>query len=228
MTESKWLACADHQPMLEHLHGKASGRKLRLFAVACCRHYGHLLRDERCQNAVQVAERFSDGLATAEELWEAGEAVWGAAESGELGVEGQGAACAYSCYRQEDGSYPSGTPREVANQMLVALGDEIASDERYETECGVLSNLLRCIIGNPFRPVTVSPAWQTPQVIALAQAGYEHRDLPSGHLDPTRLAILADALEDAGCTDQTILNHLRGPGPHVRGCWAVDLILGKQ
>jgi hypothetical protein len=62
----------------------------------------------------------------------------------------------------------------------------------------------------------------------LAEAAYEERSLPAGTLNTQRLAVLADALEEAGCTDQTILDHLRGPGPHVRGCWAVDLILGKQ
>jgi len=65
-------------------------------------------------------------------------------------------------------------------------------------------------------------------VVALAQAAYDERELPAGTLDLARLAVLADALEEAGCTAQTILDHLRGPGPHVRGCWAVDLILGKE
>jgi hypothetical protein len=92
---------------------------------------------------------------------------------------------------------------------------------------GRLAWLARDIFGNPFRPVTLNPAWLTPQVVALAQAAYEHRDLPSGHLDPARLAVLADALEDAGCADADLLGHLRGPGEHVRGCWAVDLLLAK-
>jgi hypothetical protein len=61
----------------------------------------------------------------------------------------------------------------------------------------------------------------------LAQAAYEDRHLPAGTLDDTRLLILADALEEAGCSDAAILGHLRGPGPHVRGCWVLDLILGK-
>jgi hypothetical protein len=65
-------------------------------------------------------------------------------------------------------------------------------------------------------------------VLALAQATYDGRTLPAGTLEPDRLAVLADALEDAGCTDAAILGHLRGPGPHVRGCWALDLILGKS
>jgi hypothetical protein len=65
------------------------------------------------------------------------------------------------------------------------------------------------------------------QRAGLARAAYWYRLLPSGHLDPARLAVLADDLEDAGCTDPDLLGHLRGPGPHVRGCWAVDLLLGK-
>jgi hypothetical protein len=62
----------------------------------------------------------------------------------------------------------------------------------------------------------------------LAEAAYAERTLPPGTLDPARLALLADALEDAGCTDGELLGHLRGPGPHVRGCWALDLVLGKS
>jgi hypothetical protein len=87
--------------------------------------------------------------------------------------------------------------------------------------------LLREVFGNPFRPATLNPAWQTPQVVPLAQAAYEERELPSGHLDVLRLAVLADALEDAGCDQADLLAHLRGPCPHVRGCWVIDLLLGK-
>jgi hypothetical protein len=67
----------------------------------------------------------------------------------------------------------------------------------------------------------------TRSVASLAEAAYEHRDLPSGHLEPARLAVLSDALEEAGVTGE-ILDHLRSTGPHVRGCWAVDLILAKD
>jgi hypothetical protein len=87
--------------------------------------------------------------------------------------------------------------------------------------------LLRDLFGNPFRRVVIAPAWRAPAVTALARGAYDGRRLPSGELDPARLAVLADALEDAGCTDASLLGHLRGPGPHVRGCWAVDLLLGK-
>ncbi len=91
--------------------------------------------------------------------------------------------------------------------------------------------LLRCIFVNPFRSVVISPAvlaWNDRTVVRLAQAAYEERHLPAGTLDTGRLAVLADALEEAGCTDADILGHLRGPGPHVRGCWPVDLLLGKS
>jgi hypothetical protein len=64
--------------------------------------------------------------------------------------------------------------------------------------------------------------------MALAQAAYDERNLPSGLLDTNRLAVLADALEDAGCTGPDILEHLRGNAPHVRGCWVLDLILSKD
>jgi hypothetical protein len=79
---------------------------------------------------------------------------------------------------------------------------------------------VRDVFGNPFRRVGVEPAWLTPDVRALAQALYAGREFE-------RLPILADALEDAGCTAQAILDHLRGPGEHVRGCWVLDLLLGK-
>jgi len=93
------------------------------------------------------------------------------------------------------------------------------------------ASFLRDIFGNPFRPVTLTPAvlaWNDATVVHLAQAAYEERQMPAGTLDNTRLAVLADALEEAGCTDVDILGHLRGTGPHVRGCWPVDLCLGES
>jgi hypothetical protein len=83
------------------------------------------------------------------------------------------------------------------------------------------ADLLREFVGNPFKPVTVSPAWLTADVLRLAADAYESRALE-------QLPILADALEDAGCDSAELLAHLHGPGPHVRGCWALDQILGKE
>jgi hypothetical protein len=84
------------------------------------------------------------------------------------------------------------------------------------------SRLARCCLGPlPFRPAAVRPDWLTETAVALARAIYEERAFD-------RLPILADALEDAGCDDADILAHCRGDGPHVRGCWVVDLVLGKE
>jgi hypothetical protein len=94
----------------------------------------------------------------------------------------------------------------------------------HRQQCG----LLRCVFGNPFRESQVEPAWHNRTVISLAQAAYDERVLPSGEVEPSRLAVLADALEEAGCADAGLVGHLREPGPHVRGCWAVDRLLAKE
>jgi hypothetical protein len=92
------------------------------------------------------------------------------------------------------------------------------------------AGLLRDIFGNGFGSPPLSPAvlaWHGGLAVQLATAAYEERSLPSGLLDSQRLAVLADALSDAGTTDAELLEHLRSPGSHVRGCWAVDLLLNE-
>jgi hypothetical protein len=95
----------------------------------------------------------------------------------------------------------------------------------------IQSDLLRDIYGNPFRPASLATAvltWNDAIVVRLARAAYDERDMPSGHLDNVRLAMLADSLEEAGCRDPDILGHCRSGGRHVRGCWVIDLLLGKS
>jgi len=82
-------------------------------------------------------------------------------------------------------------------------------------------SLLRDIFGNPFRSLTFEPDWRTSTAVALAQQMYDSRDFSA-------MPILADALQDAGCDNAEILDHCRGPGSHVRGCWVADLVLGKE
>jgi hypothetical protein len=83
------------------------------------------------------------------------------------------------------------------------------------------ASALRDIFGNPFRPITFSPQWRTDTAVSLARQMYEARDFSA-------MPILADALQDAGCDSEDVLNHCRGDGPHVRGCWVVDLVLGRE
>jgi hypothetical protein len=86
------------------------------------------------------------------------------------------------------------------------------------------ANLLRDIFGNPFRPITLEPSWLTWHgglLVSMGQRMYDSRDFSD-------MPVLADALEEAGCQDQDILGHCRSGGEHVRGCWVVDLLLGKE
>jgi hypothetical protein len=205
MTEPEWLACENAADMIHFLRNdrrgpalEVRGRKYRLFACACVRHTKGLLGDEISRNAVLVAERLADRQVTGEDI----------AKARAARVTG---AVRKILLRSAS---------QTANDVCRPLGSD-----------PLLATLLRCIFDNPFRPVSLDPAWLSwhdATVPKLAQAVYDDRELPSGHLDTHRLAVLADALEDAGCSDQDILSHCRGPGPHVRGCWVVDLLLGKE
>jgi hypothetical protein len=222
MTEAEWLACTNPFPMLDFLAGKSSDRKLRLFAVACCRRIWPLMIDQRSRRAVEAAEDFADGLATVSELKVARRAAYEVGEVASGATLLAGYAAYYAAHSHDNSSiggawYASGQCRNVD-------GDATASDQ---DNASLLCDLFGPL---PFRSVGPEPAWlawRDATIPGLAQAIYEDRELPSGHLDKSRLAILGDALEDAGCIDPDILAHCRQPGIHVRGCWVVDLILGK-
>jgi hypothetical protein len=115
-------------------------------------------------------------------------------------------------------------------QSVVAARSAMSQIE-YPTE-EYLREVLTCFFGKLFRPSPPLPsavlAWNDGTVRRIAEGIYEDRRMPEGTLDNARLAILADALLDAGCNDEALLAHCRSEGPHVRGCWAVDLILGKE
>jgi hypothetical protein len=196
--------------------GKASQRKLLLFGAACCRRIWLLLTDARSRAAVEVVERFADGTATEEERVVA----TGDADLACLpytGTQFYAATAPYWVVR----NLTTGAAA-AASFARLAVGPE---EERAQAD------LLRCIFGRwrvrprpPFAPFLQE--WNGGTIPTLAKATYDERLLPWGHLDPDRLAILADAIEEAGSTDAKLLKYLRGPGPHVRGDWAVDLVLG--
>jgi hypothetical protein len=237
--------------MLESLGENASERKLRLFACACCRHIWDFLSEcavlseeehEVCRQAVARAERYADGHAAATELIELSDGpLWGysapaaflASASKLLDVgEVLRSAAEASAYGQESRAYRASFPREEypgPNDMEEwQTATEGGFERGYAAEEQAQCRLLRCIFGDSFGTVRISSTWRTSPIAGLAQATYEHRILPAGTLDNTRLAVLADALEEAGCAKPDILSHLRSTGPHVRGCWAVDLVLAKE
>jgi hypothetical protein len=236
MDEQQWLSATAPQEMLESLRdwSMLSERKSRLLAVAYCRRIWHLLTDEPCRRAVEVAERFADGMADQTERR--------AAEEQALAVRGESvhlwerarisaaSAAVYAVRFVDPDAWYLNIAGPTADAAAAAVVYATGIADAAERAAQVL--LLRDIFGNPFRPLPpVSPslfAWNGGTVVHLACAAYEERILPEGHLDPARLAVLADALEEAGCLTPEMLAHLRGPGPHVRGCHVLDAILGRD
>jgi hypothetical protein len=212
MTEREWLECTNPTSMLNFLRGKASPRKLRLFACRCVECVLHLLPIASGRRAVEVAERAAEGIATPEE-------IQGAATAAEAAVA---MACITNYYSMGAALaclHP--IPFEAANMALDLVLDFGAEAFGFSGETGY-ATILRDLFGPmPFRPLTVDPCWAKANVVSLAQVAYDQQVFD-------HLPILADALEDAGCTDSDILSHLRGPGPHVRGCFVVDIILSKD
>jgi hypothetical protein len=233
MTEAEWLACTDPQPMLGPLRGKVRDRKLRLFGCGCCRRlWGALV--PASWNAVEASEWYADRPPNATVLHE-GSPLYGSQPDGEAVAATTGQAALFLSGGKPDIKRMLSSLQSAAGYVAVHSEASLAGPRQAaawhaarNAEGASQAALLRDVLGNPFHPVTVYPAWQMSTVLALAQAAYDERELPAGSLDTTRLAVLADALEDAGCTDADVLDHLRGPGPHVRGCWAVDLLLGKS
>jgi hypothetical protein len=207
--------------------GRASERRLRLFVCASTRLLWEHLQPGLMQEAVEAAERLTDGapweecqrlltglhLLPAEHQRRTGES-WFSNRAGE-------AWAALFC-----------ALRAVSHAFLLS---EMPRREGWSEHSAVTARrqpaLLRDIFGDPFRPApALEPSllsWNDGLVVKLALAAYDERALPSGVLDSQRLSVLADALDEAGCGDSALLGHLRAPGPHVRGCWGADLVLQR-
>ena len=220
MNENDWLSGTDPRAMLVSLPGTASDRKLRLFEVACCRRIWHLIAPEGYRNIVEAAERYADGLIGWDELRAAEQSAYDRS-----GLQGEDSALWAATHTA--GDCIETTPYhhdEDVSYTHAALAAGHASDAFEETrhaERLAQCHLIRDIFGNPFRIVTLDPAWVTPEVVILARTIYDERGFD-------RMPEFADALEESGCSDDCIMNHCRGPGPHVRGCWVIDLVLGKS
>jgi hypothetical protein len=244
MTERQWLTGKDPGPMLrfleEHIpvhedeetdpfHTPAI-RKVRLFACACCRHVGHLLTDKRSRKALDVMERFLDRRATRKQYERATESASDVTWDLDGTTDGRSDA-ASAVYRtlddiMDDFTDASEAATEVLDAVLRAIPEGTRGFNKLfrdtsKAERAYQAGVLRDIFGNPFRPVALDPSWLTSDVLLLAQGIYEDRAFD-------RMPILADALQDAGCGSDAVLKHCRDPkATHVRGCWVVDLLLGK-
>ncbi len=235
MTEADWQTCADPAAMLRWAGDRVSARKRRLFACACCRRalfmvdaWAYDFRRADYHRALATAERFADGAATAAEL---DDAHGGADDSTFINqdLEYAGLDHGVDPFRDVASADPA-VVADVWQQVLLLVrefGTDVAAtgprrrhDAEERAERAAQAELLRDLLGNPFRPVVFDSGWRSPVAAPIAAACYE-----TGTFD--RLPILADALEDAGCDAAELLAHLRGPGPHARGCWALDLVLGK-
>jgi hypothetical protein len=250
VTEHEWLACRNPHHLLGCARRLLPSRCLlrwRLFNAGCVRRIENGL-SERCRQALRVFERYADEEATAQE-WrtcraalETDSVAWerAAAQSGREHWQRSGrkdtiltlyravhAARAIAALDAVSGATATES-RLVARWSLVwsgrrrAHGPSLVATDSQERKAQC--DILRDVMGNPFRPVTIDARWLAWSHGAAASLVQSIRT--EGVF--SELPVLADALEEAGCTDPHILEHLRGPGPHVRGCWALDSLRGKM
>jgi hypothetical protein len=219
MTEAEWLTSEDPLPMMRFLDGKLSDRKLRLFLCGGCRRVWTSLSLKSMREAVEAAERFADGAIGADELGHVIEtavadfARFGRRNFHKMTPDPTFAVKGFKMTLAVNATYPD-------PKRLFAVADlPIPDDESFRMM--VNPALLRCVAGNPFRAVAFDPRWRIADAVDLARGIYEERAFD-------RLPLLADALMDAGCDSDDVLSHCRSEGPHVRGCWVVDLVLGKE
>jgi hypothetical protein len=183
---------------------------------------------------VEVVERWADGEATDEERAAAGVAAhqafadsstyyWGRGEAADAAhrVFHATTTAGAELARTEDQYQPGMRASAVAQSVLNETAGAVDPHYRNSPERPAQADLIRCLTGNPFRPVALDPAWRTARAVALARGIYDDRAWE-------RLPALAEVLEEAGCADADVLAHCRGGGPHARGCWVVDALLGKK
>ena len=247
MTEAEWLACGEPLRLASFAQGRWSLRRQLLLACAGCHAVAmHLPAPQRVQRMLEAVERFADGEAESDEVdaaqmstWDlplkwansgdpiwlhasAVAALWPALRLGQIihygcetaAYESRARAAALSSQRRSFRLWKRG-PKLSAEEYSAAHATGAAAEKQ------AFCHRIRDIVGNPFRPAAFAPEWRTDTEAALAAQMYESRDFAA-------MPILADALQDAGCDSADILDHCRGPGPHVRGCWVVDLVLGKE
>jgi hypothetical protein len=257
MTEDEWNTSQEPLPLLLWLHQreKLTDRKARLFAAACCRRITHLvLKAKSAYRAVIIAELMAEGETVPEELPDFADRLWttgfdlidGYKQERRNRMIYHASKAALYAMRRVDSigvcplEWQEGVPDVLGASSEAAWAAahwqrkhnaDAVKQQAYRRELTAQVSLVHDIFGNPFHsPPRIDSgvlAWNNGTVERLAEASYLERDSATGNLDNTRLAIMADALEEGGIVNAAILGHLRGPGPHVRGCHVVDLLLGK-
>jgi hypothetical protein len=236
MDVSEWWSANESWRLLGYLEGRkdVSDRKWRLFVCASVRTIWDMIGEDVCRQALLVAELYADGRvgrAAAEEVQEAAELVAFPSQDGPCPrtadylasvsiLTCEGADCRWNA------SWVSSMVHEVLHSRIRKGQIDPRYVNREEQECRLLRDIF-----NPFEPFSALDrpllTWSGGLIPRLAQAAYEERP-PHGELDLARLAILCDALEEGGCTDHRLLTHLRSPGPHYRGCDALDAVLNRS
>jgi hypothetical protein len=245
VTEADWQTCVDAARMLEFVRGRATARKLRLFQVACCRRIWRFITDPLSRAFVELVERVADaGVGEREALalpydwltddvYDALTDDCGGPGPAERHAYMTAGHVGYSLFAPLQGSpFPADEWQDAVGATdgaatVVAEAQGLPDEDVYlpayrahqTAERAAQAGLLRDLFGNPFRPAALDRRWRTADVVGLARAIYADRAFE-------RLPVLADALMDAGCADEAVLTHCRSEGPHARGCWVVDLILG--
>jgi hypothetical protein len=206
MTEAEWLVCRETHPMLAHIGADVYQRKLRLLVAACFARVWDELPDA-CREWVVLLGEEVEGRGSPRELDDRWMDVVDYIQTRDEPIGGRLYSLLNLSTGSELGFWSSDYQPDRGGPGWVQAEVEYAE-------------LVREIFGNPFRPVVLSREWQTDTVLSLAQQMYDAGEFSA-------MPILADALQDAGCDNNDILDHCRGPGPHTRGCWVVDLVLGK-
>lgn len=220
MTEAEWLTCDKPEKMLLALQDWASERRFRLFTCACLRHIWHQLEIGPQRDAILAAEKYTDDEQDKE-------AVMSAARAADYEHDNENVTPAMAVTWRTHNHFWINVFHYLAYGDAWKAASLVESTitkhpmlRRDESQLAC-ANLIHCIFGNPFHYPMADSSWLTSTVLSLV------RDI-SNERAFSAMPILADALQDAGCDNDDILNHCRQPGEHVRGCWVVDACLGKS
>lgn len=200
---------------------QVSQRKWRLFVVSCLRRVWHVFNDERNRGLVEATEQFADEAITEEELGRLWTQAADPPNKDAHDPSGELLPAEFSAYCASEALAIAGSSTVLEYEAYTAAAWARDASANPELEAQAQVQILRDLFNNPFRSISIDTNWFTAPVTALARDMYADRSFET-------LPVLADSLKVAGCDNADILTHCRGPGPHVRGCWVVDLILGKS